>query len=59
MENKPLDVEIYSRGEAARPYLNDKLIGEEPANLIVPYAPEVFKSEKTRACSLRVVNSSD
>ncbi|MBZ5584414.1 MAG: DUF4982 domain-containing protein [Acidobacteriia bacterium] len=52
MEGKPLDVEIYSRGEAARLYLDDKLIGEKPttpaekfkATFSVPYAPGVLKA---------------
>ncbi|SPE37718.1 fragment of glycoside hydrolase family 2 protein (part 2/2) [Candidatus Sulfopaludibacter sp. SbA3] len=51
MEGKPLEVEIYSRGEAVRLYLDDKLIGEKPttraekfkANFSVPYAPGVLK----------------
>jgi hypothetical protein len=29
------------------------------ANLIVPYVPEVFISEKAPACSIRAVNSPD
>ena len=52
MEGKPLEVEIYSRGEAARLYLNDKLIGEKPttraekfkASFSVPYTPGVLKA---------------
>ena len=52
MEGKPLDVEIYSRGEAVRLYLDDKLIGEKPttrverfkANFSVPYAQGVLKA---------------
>jgi beta-galactosidase len=47
MEGKPLDVEIYSRGDSVRLYLGDTLIGEKPttrkeqfkANFSVPYAP--------------------
>ena len=52
MEGKPLTVEIYSRGEAVRLYLDDKLIGEKPttraekfkANFDVPYAPGALKA---------------
>ena len=52
MEGKVLDVETYSRGEAVRLYLDDKLIGEKPttraerfqANFRVPYAPGVLKA---------------
>jgi beta-galactosidase len=52
MEGKPLTVEIYSRGEAVRLYLDDKLIGEKPttraerfmANFDVPYAPGILKA---------------
>ena len=52
MEGKPLEVEIYSRGEAVRLYLDDKLVGEKPttrtekfkANFSVPYAPGVLKA---------------
>ena len=52
MEGKPLEVEIYSRGEAVRLYLDDKLIGEKPstrverfkANFSVPYAPGALKA---------------
>jgi beta-galactosidase len=52
MEGKPLDVEIYSRGDAVRLYLDDKLIGEKPttrverfkANFSVPYAPGALKA---------------
>lgn len=52
MESKPLEVEIYSRGEAVRLYLDDKLVGEKPttraelfkANFSVPYAPGVLKA---------------
>jgi beta-galactosidase len=47
MEGKELEVEVYSRGDAVRLYLDDKLIGEKPstraerftANFSVPYAP--------------------
>jgi beta-galactosidase len=52
MEGQPLEVEIYSRGEAVRLYLDDKPIGEKPttraekfqANFSVPYAPGVLKA---------------
>ena len=52
MEGKALEVEIYSRGEAVRLYLDEKLIGEKPttraekfqANFSVPYAPGVLKA---------------
>jgi beta-galactosidase len=52
MEGKPLEVEIYSRGELARLYLGDKLIGEKPttraqqfkANFSVPYAAGVLRA---------------
>jgi beta-galactosidase len=52
MEGKSLEVEIYSRGEAVRLYLNDDLLGEKPttraerwtANFTVPYAPGVLKT---------------
>jgi beta-galactosidase len=52
IEGKPLDVEIYSRAELVRLYLDDKLIGEKPttrterftANFSVPYAPGVLKA---------------
>lgn len=52
MEGKPLDVEIYSRADAVRLYLDGKLIGEKPtsradkfkANFSVPYAPGVLKA---------------
>jgi beta-galactosidase len=52
MEGKPLEVEIYSRGESVRLYLDDKLIGEKAttraekfkANFSVPYAPGVLKA---------------
>lgn len=52
MEGKPLDVEIYSRGESVRLYLEGKLIGEKPttrsekftANFSVPYAPGVLRA---------------
>ncbi len=51
-EGKPLEAEIYSRGEAVRLYLDDKLIGEKPttraerftANFAVPYAPGTLKA---------------
>jgi beta-galactosidase len=52
MEGKPLEVEIYSRGELVRLYLDGKLIGEKPttraekfkANFSVPYAPGVLQA---------------
>jgi beta-galactosidase len=52
MEGKPLEVEIYSRAEAVRLYLDDKLIGEKAttraekfkANFSVPYAPGALKA---------------
>jgi beta-galactosidase len=52
MEGKPLTVEIYSRGEAVRLYLDERLIGEKPttraekfkANFDVPYAPGALKA---------------
>jgi beta-galactosidase len=52
MEGKPLEVEVYSRGDAVRLYLGDKLIGEKPttraekfqAAFSVPYAPGVLKA---------------
>jgi beta-galactosidase len=52
MEGKALEVEIYSRGEAVRLYLDDRLIGEKPttraekfkANFSVPYAPGTLKA---------------
>ena len=52
MEGKPLDVEIYSRAELVRLYLDGKLVGEKPttraerftANFSVPYAPGVLKA---------------
>jgi beta-galactosidase len=52
MEGKALDVEIYSRGETVRLYLDGKLIGEKPTtraerfktNFSVPYAPGVLKA---------------
>ena len=52
MEGKPLEVEIYSRGDAVRLYLDDKAFGEKPttraekfkANFTVPYAAGVLKA---------------
>jgi beta-galactosidase len=52
MEGKALEVEIYSRGEAVRVFLDDKQIGEKPttraenfkANFSVPYAPGMLKA---------------
>jgi beta-galactosidase len=52
MEGNPLEVEIYSRAEAVRLYLGDKLIGEKPtgraekftANFAVPYSAGVLKA---------------
>ena len=57
MEGKPLDVEVYSRGEAVRLYLDEKLIGEKPttraekfkANFSVPYAPGALKAVAVQA----------
>ncbi len=56
MEGKPLEVEIYSRGESVRLYLDGKLIGEKPttraeqfkASFNVPYAPGVLKAVAVR-----------
>jgi beta-galactosidase len=56
MEGKPLDVEIYSRAEAVRLYLNDKPIAQAhttraerfKANFSVPYAPGVLKAVAMR-----------
>ena len=52
MEGKPLDVEIYSRAEAVRLYLNDRPSPRDArparerfkANFSVPYAPGVLKA---------------
>ncbi len=52
MEGKALEVEIYSRCEAVRLYLDGKLIGEKPtgranefkANFSVPYAPGILRA---------------
>lgn len=52
LEGKPLEVEIYSRGDVVRLYLGDKLLGEKTttradkftANFTVPYAPGVLKA---------------
>ena len=52
MQGKPLEVEIYSRGEAVRLYLDNQLIGEKPttrverfkANFSVPYSPGALKA---------------
>jgi beta-galactosidase len=52
MEGKLLEVEIYSRAEAVRLYLDDRLIGEKAttqaekfkANFSVPYAPGALKA---------------
>ena len=57
MEGKPLEVEIYSRAEAVRLYLNDKLIGEKPVTraekfkviFSVPYAPGILKAVAVQA----------
>ena len=51
-EGKPLQVEVYSRCEKVRLYLDGKLIGEKPttraeqfkAAFSVPYAPGVLKA---------------
>ena len=51
-ERKPLEVEIYSRAEAVRLYLNEDLVGEKPtgrsekftANFKVPYTPGTLKA---------------
>jgi beta-galactosidase len=52
MEGRPLEVEIYSRGEAVRLFLDNRLIGEKPttrvewfkASFSVPYAPGALKA---------------
>jgi beta-galactosidase len=52
MEGKPLEVEVYSRGDAVHLFLDDKMIGEKPttraekfkADFTVPYAPGVLKA---------------
>jgi beta-galactosidase len=52
MEGKAMDVEVYSRGEAVRIYLDENLIGEKPttraerfqATFSVPYAAGVLKA---------------
>jgi beta-galactosidase len=52
MEGKPLEVEVYSRADAVRLYLDGKLIGEKPttradkfkANFSVPYTPGTLKA---------------
>jgi beta-galactosidase len=52
MEGKALDVEVYSRAESVRLYLDDKAVGERPttraerfkASFSVPYAPGVLKA---------------
>lgn len=51
-ENRELTVEIYSRHEAVRLYLNDRLLGEQPttraqefkAVFTVPYAPGTLRA---------------
>jgi beta-galactosidase len=51
-EGKPLEVQVYSRYDAVRLYLNDTLIGEKPttreqafkAIFKVPYAPGLLKT---------------
>ncbi|MGN6644551.1 MAG: glycoside hydrolase family 2 TIM barrel-domain containing protein, partial [Verrucomicrobiota bacterium] len=51
-EGNPMTVEVYSRCDAVRLFLNDKLIGERPtteaqrfkANFNVPYAPGTLKA---------------
>jgi len=57
MEGKPLQVEIYSRCDAVRLYLNDKMVGEKAttraeqfkASFEVPYAPGVLKAVGVQA----------
>jgi beta-galactosidase len=52
MEGKPLDVDVYSRYDRVRLYLNDKLIEERPTtraerfvtSFKVPYGPGVLKA---------------
>jgi beta-galactosidase len=52
MDGKPLEVEIYSRAETVRLYLNDRVIGENPvtraekfkANFTVSYAPGTLRA---------------
>jgi beta-galactosidase len=52
MEGKPLEVDVYSRFDRVRLYLDDKLIEEKPttraeqfrASFKVPYAPGVLKA---------------
>ncbi len=52
MEGKQLDVDVYSRSEAVRLFLGDKLIGEKPttraerfkATFSVPYAPGTLRA---------------
>ena len=52
MEAKPLEVEIYSRGDSVRLYLGDQLLGEKPttrkeqfkANFTVPYTPGTLRA---------------
>lgn len=52
-EGKPLTVEVYSRYDSVRLYLNDKLVGEQPttrvqefrASFQVPYEPGALRAE--------------
>ncbi|MEO8368032.1 MAG: sugar-binding domain-containing protein [Candidatus Solibacter sp.] len=52
MEGKPVEVEVYSKADTVRLYLDDRLIGEKPttraeqfkANFTLPYAPGVLKA---------------
>jgi beta-galactosidase len=52
MESQPLEVEVYSRHQAVRLYLNDQLMGEHPttqneafkATFMVPYQPGRLKA---------------
>ena len=56
MEGKSLDVEVYTRGDSVRLYLNDQLLGEKPvsraqkfiASFSVPYAAGVLKAVALR-----------
>jgi beta-galactosidase len=51
-EGKPLTVDVYSRCDAVRLYLDDKLIGEQPtteaeefrASFAVPYSPGTLRA---------------
>lgn len=56
-DGKPLTVDVYSRYDAVRLYLNDRLLGEEPttltqeyrASFTVPYAPGILKAVGVQA----------